>query len=78
MAVTFPIASLPDRPPAIPPAASIRTTAPKIFTIDCSQVDESGERNLVRGGPATLEQPGVMVNAFGFGGQNAVLILKRG
>ena len=40
--------------------------------------DPACDINLVQGAPAALDQPGVMVNAFGFGGQNAVLILKRG
>ena len=49
---------------------------PPVMNLDTP--DPACDINLVQGAPAALDQPGVMVNAFGFGGQNAVLILKRG
>ncbi len=48
---------------------------PSVMNLD--HPDPACAVNLVRGAPAQLEQPGVIVNAFGFGGQNAVLALRR-
>ena len=49
---------------------------PPVMNLD--NPDPACDINLVQGAPATLDKPGVMINAFGFGGQNAVLILTRG
>jgi 3-oxoacyl-[acyl-carrier-protein] synthase II len=48
---------------------------PPVMNLD--HPDPACDVNLVRGQAQLLEQPGVMVNAFGFGGQNAVLALRR-
>ncbi len=45
--------------------------------MNLEQPDPACAINLVRGAAGSLQQPGVMVNAFGFGGQNAVLVLQR-
>jgi 3-oxoacyl-[acyl-carrier-protein] synthase II len=39
--------------------------------------DPACDINLVRGQAGVLEQPGVIIDAFGFGGQNAVIALRR-
>ena len=48
---------------------------PSIMNLD--DPDPACDINLVQGDSVPLEQQGVMVNAFGFGGQNAVLVLQR-
>ena len=48
---------------------------PPVMNLD--NPDPACAIDLVRGAGAPLEQPGVMVDAFGFGGQNAVIALRR-
>jgi 3-oxoacyl-[acyl-carrier-protein] synthase II len=52
-----------------------RGEVPPVMNLD--NPDPACDIDLVRGAPAPLEQPGVMVDAFGFGGQNAVIALRR-
>jgi 3-oxoacyl-[acyl-carrier-protein] synthase II len=52
-----------------------RAEVPPVMNLD--NPDPACAIDLVRGAPAPLEQPGVMVDAFGFGGQNAVIALRR-
>ena len=52
-----------------------RGLVPPVMNLD--NPDPACDVNLVRGAAATLEQPGVIVDAFGFGGQNAVIALRR-
>jgi 3-oxoacyl-[acyl-carrier-protein] synthase II len=47
---------------------------PPIMNLD--DPDPACDLNLVRGAPAAFAGGAVMVNAFGFGGQNAVLVLR--
>lgn len=48
---------------------------PAIMNLD--DPDPACDLNLVRGDRRSLDQPGILVQAFGFGGQNAVLALER-
>ncbi len=52
-----------------------RGEVPPVMNLD--NPDPACDIDLVRGAAAPLEQPGVMVDAFGFGGQNAVIALRR-
>jgi 3-oxoacyl-[acyl-carrier-protein] synthase II len=52
-----------------------RGLVPPVMNLD--NPDPACDINLVRGQAATLEQPGVIIDAFGFGGQNAVIALRR-
>jgi 3-oxoacyl-[acyl-carrier-protein] synthase II len=52
-----------------------RGEVPPVMNLD--HPDPACAIDLVRGAAAPLEQPGVMVDAFGFGGQNAVIALRR-
>lgn len=52
-----------------------RGEVPPVMNLD--NPDPACAIDLVRGAAAPLEQPGVMVDAFGFGGQNAVIALRR-
>ncbi len=45
-------------------------------TLTCEEPDPELPFEPVRGGPAALERPLVLVNAFGFGGHNASLLLE--
>ncbi len=52
-----------------------RAMVPPVMNLD--HPDPACDIRLVRGAPATLQAPGVMIDAFGFGGQNAVIALRR-
>ena len=52
-----------------------RGAVPPVMNLD--HPDPACAIDLVRGDAAALEAPGVMVDAFGFGGQNAVIALRR-
>ena len=47
---------------------------PPVMNLD--NPDPACDIDLVRGAAAPLERPGVMIDAFGFGGQNAVIALR--
>jgi 3-oxoacyl-[acyl-carrier-protein] synthase II len=52
-----------------------RGLVPPVMNLD--NPDPACDINLVRGQAGVLEQPGVIIDAFGFGGQNAVIALRR-
>jgi 3-oxoacyl-[acyl-carrier-protein] synthase II len=48
-------------------------------TVGCGEIDDAIDLDVVTGVPRTLPEDGdlALSNSFGFGGHNAVLVLRR-